>query len=180
MASGIATMFWPAVSVADFAHYSIYRGLDGTPPADASHRIGTTSSTSLTDSPGYFASYCVTSVDTHGNESPGTPFVPLNSVDVPGSAIPKTLSVGNPSPSPMARRMSMTIGLPRAMSATVDVLDSQGRLVRRLCEGERPAGWLTLSWDARDASGHESAAGMYFVRVQTPEGRSVRRLALIP
>jgi hypothetical protein len=180
MASGSATMFWPAVSVADLAHYSVYRGLEGTPPTDAAHRIGTTSTTTLTDSPGYFANYCVTSVDTHGNESPGTPFVPLNSVDAPGSGIPKTLSVGNPSPSPMAHRMSMTLGLPRAMSATVDVLDSQGRLVRRLCEGEKPAGWSTLSWDARDAGGHAAAAGMYFVRVQTPEGRSVKRLALIP
>ena len=180
MASGIATMFWSAVSAPDFAHYSIYRGLESVPPTDAAHRVGTTTSTNYTDSPGYFANYRVTSVDRHGNESPGTQFVTLNQTEVPGGPVPKSLSVGNPFPSPMARSMSMTLGLPNAMSATVDVLDSQGRLVRRLCEGERPAGWVTLLWDARDAGGRESAAGMYFVCVQTREGRSVRRLVLIP
>jgi flagellar hook assembly protein FlgD len=99
---------------------------------------------------------------------------------VPGRQAPKSLSVGTPTPSPMASTMSMTLGLPRAMTATVDVLDSQGRLVRRLCEGERPAGWVTFSWDARGAGGHETAPGVYFVRVQTPDGGRVRRLVRIP
>ena len=106
--------------------------------------------------------------------------MPFNPADVPGRPAPKVLSVGSPFPSPMGHSMSMTLGLPHPMNTTVDVLDSQGRVVHRLCEGDKPAGWLTLSWDARDAGGHQSAAGMYFVRVQTPEGRSVRRLVLIP
>jgi hypothetical protein len=180
ISSGFASLSWPAVNVSDFAHYAIYRGLEALPPTDASHLIGTTTALTFNDSPGYFAHYQVTAFDVHGNESPGTLFVPFNPAGVPGRPAPKVLSVGSPSPSPMARSMSMTLGLPRAMTTTVDVLDSQGRLVRRLCEGERPAGWLTLSWDGRAAGGHESAAGMYFVRVQTPEGRSVRRLVLTP
>ena len=180
IASGVATMFWPAVTASDLAHYSIYRATDGVPPLDAAHRVGTTGSTNFTDSPGFFANYRVTAVDTHGNESPATLFVPLNTTDASGRPTPRTLSVGNPTPSPMARSMSMALGLPHAMNIAVDVLDSQGRVVRRLAEGERPAGWFTLSWDARDARGRGTAAGVYFVRVQTPEGRSVKRLVLIP
>jgi uncharacterized repeat protein (TIGR02543 family) len=180
IASGFASLSWAAVSAADFAHYSVYRGLEDLPPTDAAHLIGTTTATTYNDSPGHFAHYRVTALDVHGNESPGTLFVPFNSADVPGRPAPKVVSIGSPFPSPMARSMSMTLGLPRTMTATVDVLDSQGRLLRRLCEGEKPAGWLTLSWDARDANGHATAAGMYFVRVQTPEARSVRRLVLVP
>ena len=180
IASGVATMFWPAVSAADLAHYSIYRATEGVPPLDAAHRVGTAGSTNFTDSPGFFANYRVTAVDTHGNESPATSFVPLNTTDSPGQPAPRKLSVGNPTPSPMARSMSMALGLPHAMPVSVDVLDSQGRLVRRLAEGERPAGWFTLSWDARDARGRGTAAGVYFLRVLTPEGRSVKRLVLIP
>jgi hypothetical protein len=180
IASGFASLFWPAVGAADLAGYRIYRGLEESPPTDAAHLVGTTTGTTFSDTPSYFAHYRVTAFDVHGNDSPGTLFVPINPADVPGKPAPKVLSVGNPSPSPMARSMSMTLGLPRAMRATVDVMDSQGRLVRRLCGGERPAGWLTLSWDARDVAGHESAPGMYFIRVLTPEGRSVRRVVVIP
>ena len=180
ISSGFASLSWPAVSVQDLAHYAVYRGLEALPPTDASHLTGTTTATTYNDTPGYFAHYRVTALDVHGNESPGTLFVPFNPADVPGRPAPKVLSVGNPSPSPMARSMSMTLGLPRAMTATVDVLDSQGRLVRRLCEGEKPAGWITLSWDGRDVRGHDAAAGVYFVRVQMPEARSTKRLVLIP
>jgi hypothetical protein len=180
MTTGTATLFWPAVSVADFAHYAIYRGLENPPPTDAAHRVGTTTATNFGDSPGYFAYYAVTTVDVHGNQSPAVPFVPLNAVGVAGSAIPKTLSVGHPVPSPMASSMSLRLGLPDRMRATVEILDSQGRMVRQLSDGEQPAGWLTVSWDAKDARGGLAAAGMYFVRVRTPQGTTVRRLALVP
>jgi hypothetical protein len=164
----------------DFAGYHIFRGVEASPPTDSAHLVGTTTATTFNDAPGFFAHYKVTAFDVHGNDSPGALFVPFNPADVPGKPAPRVVVVGSPSPSPMARNMSMTLGLPRAMSASVEVLDSQGRIVRRLCEGERSAGWLTLSWDARDAAGHAAAAGMYFVRVQTREGRSVRRVVLIP
>jgi hypothetical protein len=180
IASGFASLSWPPVSAADFAGYHIFRGPDESIPTDVAHLVGTTTGTNFSDSPGYFVHYRVTAFDIHGNDSPGTLFVPFIPADVPGRPAPKVLSIGSPSPSPMARSMSMTLGLPRAMSATVDVLDAQGRLVRRLCGGEQPAGWVTLSWDARDASGRAAAAGMYFVRVQTPEGKNVKRLVLIP
>ena len=180
IASGFATLVWSAVSAADFVGYHVFRGLEASPPIDAAHLVGTTTATTFNDAPGFFAHYEITAFDVHGNDSPGTLFVPFNPADVPTRPAPKAFSVGSPFPSPMRQSMSITLGLPRAMNAIVDVLDSQGRLVRRLCGGEEPAGWMTLSWDGRDAGGRESAAGMYFVRVQTREGRTVSRLVLIP
>lgn len=180
MSSGAATLFWPAVSAADFDHYAIYRAADRPPAIDAAHRLATTTGTDFNDSPGYFARYAVTALDHHGNESPATAFVTLNNTDVPGKPAPKALSFGSPYPSPMSRNMTLSVGLPHAMPVTIDVLDSQGRLVRQLASGERSAGWLTVTWDAHDARGSEAAAGVYFVRVQTPEGRSVKRVVLVP
>ena len=180
MSSGSATLFWPAVSVADFDHYAIYRAVDGPPAIDAAHRVATTTGTDFNDSPGYFARYAVTAVDHHGNESPATAFVTLNNTDVPGKPAPKALSFGSPYPSPMSRNMTLSVGLPHGMPVSIDVLDSQGRLVRQLASGERGAGWLTVTWDAHDARGGEAAAGVYFVRVVTPEGRNVKRVVLVP
>ena len=179
-ASGSATLFWPAVNVADIDHYAIYRATAGVPPTDAAHLVATTTGTDYNDSPGYFVRYVVTAFDRHGNQSAGTVFTPLNTTDAPGRPAPRTLSFGNPFPSPMSHGMTMSVGLPHAMTVAVDVLDSQGRFVRQLASGEHGAGWLTLSWDARDARGRDAAAGVYFVRVQTPEARSVKRLVLIP
>jgi sugar lactone lactonase YvrE len=180
IASGFANLVWSGVSATDLSGYHIFRGPTQSVPTDAAHLVGTTTTPTFNDSPGFFAYYRVTAFDIHGNDSPGTLFVPFNPAGVPDRPAPKVLSIGDPSPSPMQRTMSMTLGLPHVMGATVDVLDSQGRLVRRLCAGEQPAGWLRLSWDARDAKGRQSAAAMYFVRVQTKEGRSVKRIVLLP
>ena len=179
-ASGTVSLSWPAVSVADLHHYAVYRATEGVPPTDAAHLVATTTGTDYNDSPGYFARYAVTAVDRHGNQSAGTVFTPLNTTDAPGRPPPRTLTFGSPFPSPMSHSMSLSIGLPHAMTVSVDVLDSQGRFVRQLASGEHGAGWLTLSWDARDTRGRDAAAGVYFVRVQTPEGRSVKRLVRIP
>ena len=176
--SGAATMFWPAVEVEDLDHYAIYRGLE-SPPIDAAHRVGTTTLTGFNDLPGYFARYRVTAVDIHGNEGLPTTFVATNTTGVDPRPVPTALMVGNPTPSPMANQMTLSIGLPAAMRVTADVLDAQGRLLRRLTEGERPSGWFELRWDARDAGGRACAVGMYFVRVVTPRGERLKRLALI-
>jgi hypothetical protein len=168
------------VNAPDLDHYAIYRATDTTPPVDAAHRVGTTTLTGFSDSPGFFAHYLVTAVDVHGNEGAATAFVPNNTTGTDGRPVPGALTVGNPTPSPMASRMSMSLGLPRDMNLTVDVVDAQGRLLRRLNDGVATAGWLTLSWDGRDAQGRQAAAGMYFIRVRTPAGERIRRLALLP
>jgi len=180
MSSGLATFFWPAVNVPDLDHYAIYRGIEDVPPTDPAHRIATTTNTGYNDSPGYFAHYLVTAVDVHGNEGAATAFVPINSAGVGDRPAPGALTVGRPTPSPMTGAMSMAIGLPRAMSVTVDVVDAQGRFLRRLNDGVASAGWLNVSWDARDAQGRQAAAGIYFVRVRTSAGEQIRRLALLP
>ena len=177
--SGTATLFWPAVTAPDLAHYAVYRGLEALPPTDALHRIGTTTATSYNDSAGYFTNYRVSAVDTHGNQSPGTLFVPLNPAGVSGRSAPPALAVGNPTPSPMGQWMSMSLGLPHAMSVEIEVLDAQGRLVRRLGGGEWPAGWFILTWDARASNGHLSDSGIYFVRVRTPATERIRRLVVL-
>ncbi|HXS82393.1 MAG TPA: FlgD immunoglobulin-like domain containing protein, partial [Methylomirabilota bacterium] len=180
ISSGIATFFWPAVNVPDLDHYSVYRGTEAVPPTDGAHRIGTTTLTGYNDSPGYFAHYVVSAVDVHGNEGGATSFVPINAAGVDDRPAPGVLTVGQPTPSPMADRMSLSLGLPRDMNVTADVVDAQGRLLRRLSDGVVAAGWFTLSWDARDAQGRQAPAGIYFILVRTPAGEHIRRLAVLP
>ena len=180
ISSGLATFFWPAVNAPDLDHYAIYRAIEAVPPTDAAHRIATTTNTGYNDSPGFFAHYVVSAVDVHGNEGAATEFVPVNSAGVDDRPAPGVLTVGSPTPSPMSGSMSMSLGLPRDMNVSVDVVDAQGRLLRRLHDGVASAGWLTLSWDARDARGQQAPAGIYFIRVRTAAGERIRRLAILP
>ncbi len=62
--------------------------------------------------------------------------------------------------------------LPAPMEADVRVFDVNGRLRRVLYTGALPAGVSSLTWDRRDEAGRDVAAGVYFVRLETPRGAS--------
>jgi hypothetical protein len=88
------------------------------------------------------------------------------------------LALGPPAPNPARGALRLSFDLPRAMHARLEVLDVQGRVVATLAEGDFSAGRHERAWDA---SAHDvrAGAGLYFVRLVTPEGRLVRRVALL-
>jgi flagellar basal-body rod modification protein FlgD len=58
-----------------------------------------------------------------------------------------------------------TVTLPRAaQAASYEILDSQGRTVRRMT-GETGAGPSTVTWDGKTDSGADAAQGVYSLRV---------------
>src|SRR5258706_3491808 len=61
----------------------------------------------------------------------------------------------------------------------VRVFDARGALVRTLEDRVAPSGTHTISWDGRGAAGAPSAAGIYWMRVDSPEGSAVRKVALL-
>lgn len=180
MASGIATMFWPAVTATDFSEYRIYRGhaIDFVPTAPS--RVGTTSETGFTDFAGAFAYYKVTAADTHGNESPGTLFVPSNPVSVEETLLPGSFTIQLQGPTPSNEvPVRIRFGVPSPMTVRIDVVDIQGRVLRQLRAAEANAGWHDLSWDRKDDSGGRVAPGLYFLRAAERSAVHTRRLVLL-
>lgn len=94
-------------------------------------------------------------------------------VDAAGSALPHALVLSQPSPNPSGGTISMRLGLPREGSADLAVFDVSGRLVARVANSRRVAGWHDLSWDGRDQAGRPVASGTYFLRLTA--GSSVTR-----
>ena len=88
------------------------------------------------------------------------------------------LTLAPPAPNPARAALRFSFDLPRAMRVRLDVVDVQGRVVATLAEGDFNAGWHERSWDA-SVAGARAGAGLYFVRLETPEGRRVRRVALL-
>ncbi len=48
--------------------------------------------------------------------------------------------------------------------------DASGAVVRRLTEGQQPAGAHAVRWDGRDDAGNPLPAGVYLTRIETAEG----------
>ena len=78
-------------------------------------------------------------------------------------------------PMPFRTQITLAYGLPRAGQTRLEVFDVRGRRVRGLLSGLQSAGVHRVAWDGRDRGGQPLAAGIYFVRLFTPQGeRSLR------
>jgi choice-of-anchor B domain-containing protein len=65
--------------------------------------------------------------------------------------------------------------LTRPVDVRIQVVDVQGRLVRRVSSGTLPAGNHIVRWDGRVASGFLAASGVYWLRVEAgQDARSVK------
>lgn len=91
---------------------------------------------------------------------------------------PLAFAFGRVTPNPSSGACSASFDLPRSTYVHLDVLDVQGREVAVLSNGLRPGGRHTVVWDA-EIGGHRAPAGVYFLRLRTPERSLVRRLAIV-
>jgi hypothetical protein len=67
-----------------------------------------------------------------------------------------------------------------AGTASVEIYDVAGRLVRRLTSGNFAGGVQSLTWDGRGTHGEPVASGIYLVRLQSSSGKNaVKRLVLV-
>jgi hypothetical protein len=75
----------------------------------------------------------------------------------------------NIAPNPAFARAAIAFDLARAGAVTLEIVDVNGRRVKRLREGELAAGRYSLDWARDDDAGHAVAPGVYFVRLSAPD-----------
>ena len=96
----------------------------------------------------------------------------LTAVGAPSSQ----LEFLGPSPNPFESRTAGSVTLTRAAHLTIQILDLQGRLVRRLADDVREAGLQAWTWDGQDEFGRAVPAGTYLLDVVDASGHWVKRL----
>jgi flagellar hook assembly protein FlgD len=69
--------------------------------------------------------------------------------------------------------------LEQAGRVSLTVYDVQGRLVRRLVNGTRPAGRYEARWDGKDGSGRSIASGVYFYHLEASRSTATRQMVLL-
>ena len=83
---------------------------------------------------------------------------------------PTAFALGKAYPNPFNPSTHIDFALAAESSARLVVYDVLGRTVRTLVRANEalPAGFYSITWDGRDASGHAVGNGLYFYRLTTP------------
>src|SRR5262249_33440710 len=151
--SGAAHLHWNPNSEPDLAGYRLYRGASSGFVPGPGNLIAAPPDTGHTDTgpAGFF--YKLTAVDEHGNESPAALLSPAATTAV-GDDV-QELAFAAPSPNPAGASTMLSYALPQPARVRLAVYDTEGRRVRELVNGDRPAGRQQSRWDLQDDSGRD-------------------------
>lgn len=103
----------------------------------------------------------------------------LASVAVAAAPTANGIAFFPPEPNPASEGTTLRFQNPAPGPVSVEIAGVDGRRVRLLKAGERPAGPGTLGWDGRDERGRRVPPGIYVVRFRSPAGSATRRLAVV-
>ena len=79
-------------------------------------------------------------------------------------------------PNPFSTGVNISFSLEKPGHASLTIYDVQGRAVRHLVDGNRPAGAQNMRWDGRNDVGGALPSGIYFYRLQAGGHHDVRKL----
>jgi hypothetical protein len=104
---------------------------------------------------------------------------PTTGVEPQPEAIPRVFAVRLAGANPSRGSTALQFDLPSARRVSVALFGVDGRLVRRLIDGERGAGRHTAFWDGRDGEGQQVRSGMYFARIQAGPSQGTLRIVRV-
>jgi hypothetical protein len=81
-------------------------------------------------------------------------------------------------PNPTSGAARIRFSLPAETHVRIDVFDTQGRMVATLTDRNYSPGRYEVPWDGEGNAGR-LASGIYFIRMETPGSKLVRRVTLI-
>ncbi|GJM44589.1 MAG: hypothetical protein DHS20C21_14310 [Gemmatimonadota bacterium] len=105
------------------------------------------------------------------------PMNPATGVDAVPADRSGVALLAAPNPAPHGN-VALLYSLPRSGPVTVTIHDVSGRVIRRIYD-EVSAGSGVLSWDTRNDLGQDVAAGVYFARLDSREGRQTRQIVVL-
>ena len=74
---------------------------------------------------------------------------------------------------------TLALRISRPGDVRVQLFDVRGRLVRTIDEGKYPAGERLVRWNGQDDHGKQVGSGIYFFRVESPDGIEKQRIAVL-
>ncbi len=97
--------------------------------------------------------------------------------DLPG--VPSDFALQQNYPNPFNPSTTIRFDLPEAAEVSLLVYDMLGREVARLVTGQMEAGYHSVTWDGREATGRSVPTGLYIARMVTPAYSHTIKLVLL-
>lgn len=82
-------------------------------------------------------------------------------------------------PNPFNPMTTVSYSLAARERVSLQIFDTQGRLVRTLCDEVMPEGTHEVIWNGRDNLGSQVATGVYFVRFKAGDYQVTRKLVMV-
>ena len=98
----------------------------------------------------------------------------IHTVKSTGAALAATVS-----PNPLNPETTLSFQLRTPGRVTVKIFDLNGRLVKTLLDDTRGAGYQDLTWNGTNHGGAKVASGVYYFRLDTPDGRIVKAATVL-
>jgi len=95
-------------------------------------------------------------------------------VKTSGGALAATVS-----PNPLNPETTLSFSLSTPGRVTVKVFDVNGRLVRSLLDDSRDSGYQDVRWNGTDGNGTKVSSGIYYFRLDSPDGRVVKAVTVL-
>jgi hypothetical protein len=93
--------------------------------------------------------------------------------------IPTVTELKAIAPNPFRQLTTISFDLAASGPVELSVYSVDGRRVRDLLHADRDAGQYQAAWDGRDDGGRPVAAGIYYARLSTAQGRFTRAIVFI-
>jgi len=101
----------------------------------------------------------------------------FRSVQVPSA--PTVTSFERIAPNPFRSTTNLSFGLARGGAVELSIYSVDGRRVKQLVHAVRDAGTYVEAWDGRGDDGGTVAAGIYYARLETPQGHFTRSMVFL-
>jgi Peptidase family C25/Propeptide_C25/FlgD Ig-like domain/Peptidase family C25, C terminal ig-like domain len=82
-------------------------------------------------------------------------------------------------PNPFLSETAISFRLADNQDVNLTVFDANGRVIRTLANGEKPAGIYRIDWDGADGAGNPMPSGVYYYRLQSENGTKTRSMRLL-
>ncbi len=101
------------------------------------------------------------------------------SIDEETDGLPKTYSLYQNYPNPFNPSTTISFDLPSRSSVSLAIFNITGRKVATIVERELPAGQHKFEWKGLDHTGHETASGIYFYKLESENFKAVKKMILL-
>ncbi|MBC8424344.1 hypothetical protein H8E07_09495 [bacterium] len=93
--------------------------------------------------------------------------------------MPRAFALGHARPNPFNPSTTIGFALPRTGHVELKIYDVAGRLVRRLVDGEMPAGHHAAVWRGENDQGRQVASGTYYYLLDCGDFTETRKMTLV-